>query len=549
VAARRFRLIAAATVAATAMLAAPAGARTHARVLVTSASAATLPAGARFVAELAPGLRAYALDAPHGLTATAFARRLRGRPGVLAAQADAPLRRSAFFNVCADAPTDVVTNPAAPVGAVGVDPPAQAPTIAVLDSGVDAGAPGLAGRVLPGYDATTGGTADTDGDGHGTQVAAVAAAAPGLFQGISPTSAIFPVRIYNQDDSTSAQWIVEAIQKAVKAGAKVINISGSNPRSAADGADVSVVGQAIAAAYAQGVITVVAAGNEGKSDPTIPGSFPHVLDVGSAGLEGDRNEFSNFGPFLDLVTPADRLLVPAPAGVCPSGFGTATGTSFSAPAVAGAVALLGAKRPELSTQQLFDLVRTGAVRDVGAAGRDDETGFGLLDVAAGLSAKAPRKEATELDDDVFWLTGAYRKKHPPFLAKTARATVKGHVSSSKDPQDVLPVTLRKGQTLTAAVKTAGGLVGLGIWSGDTGPFDISAGRDDELLADSGGLTEDPVVRWKAQRTGRYYVSVEAPDVPTQAEIDAAGTPLQLEQDYTLSLRRSGPSAKSKRRGR
>ena len=501
-----------------AALSAPA-AQAQSQVLVSATGAGALPVGARPVAQLAPGLGTFELTVPRGLTPEAYARRLEQRAGVLAAQPNWHLKRSTgLFNVCVDAPKQPQDSLAITTGAAALTPPATAAPIAVLDTGVEAGVPALAGRVLATSDVTTGGDAPGDSDGHGTQVAAVAAGASELFRGISPTSQVLPVRIYTRNGDTSAVWVVKAIQAAVKRGAKVINISGSNPRADLEEADVRVVEQAIAAAYAQGVITVVAAGNEGKGDLTVPGSLPHVLNVGSASADGQRDSFSNFGPFIDLVSPGAELTVPVGGNVCPSGFGRANGTSFSAPAVAGATAFLRTALPKLSTQQLFDLVRESATRDLSSAGRDDDTGFGMLDLSSGLNAATPANEPRELDDDVFWLKGIYAKKHTPLVKRTRFTRVRGRVSALKDPRDVFPVDLRKGERLTVTAKTspASAFVDMGIWKGGTGAFDIGLGKDANLLADPGGLSTTPRVSYRAKRKGRVYLSVEAPDVPSPA---------------------------------
>src|SRR3954452_17703096 len=90
---------------------------------------------------------------------------------------------------------------AAAVNALGVSVPQTKP-IAILDTGVDASVPELAGRVLPQVDALGGGPAG-DPDGHGTQVAAIAAGTPGQMRGVSPTSPILPVRIFDASGGTS----------------------------------------------------------------------------------------------------------------------------------------------------------------------------------------------------------------------------------------------------------------------------------------------------------------------------------------------------------
>src|SRR4029077_18460876 len=103
---------------------------------------------------------------------------------------------------CASQPDSVDGRIASAVNALGVSAPTT-PPIAVLDTGVGSDVPEIGGRIVTPFDATTGGTDGSDSDGHGTQVAGIAAGVPGLMRGISPTSPIMSVRVFNlQDDST-----------------------------------------------------------------------------------------------------------------------------------------------------------------------------------------------------------------------------------------------------------------------------------------------------------------------------------------------------------
>ena len=259
-----------------------------------------------------------------------------------------------------------------------------------------------------------------------------------------------------------------------------------------------------------------------------------MLTVGSAGPDGLRDSFSNFGPYLDVVSPGNQLVLPTPRTTCATGYGGASGTSFSAPAVAGATAWLQAARPSLTTQQLFDLMRTGAVKAIGN-GRSNDTGYGNLDVAAGLGAKPPNSEPSELNDDIFWLNGAYRKRHPSLLRTTSRLTVQGSLSSEKDPQDVYPIDLRAGQRLTVRCATSGSdLVDLELYKPSAGVFDVTRGVDTALVAGSDGLADNPVVSYRARRGGRYYVAIVAPDAPSSSTADAQPT-YATEISYRLSL--------------
>ena len=526
-------------------LAAPVGAAAaEPRVLATAESAKSLPGEPSFVSQLAPGLRVYTLETPLGMRAKAYADRLSHLRGVFAAQVDHRVERNAgLAQACADVPDannsqKLVTT----VAAAAVVAPETTKPVAILDTGVDPNVPELRGRVLPGFNAATGSTDTSDIDGHGTQVASVAAARAGRFQGTSPTSPILPIEIYNRSSETTVAWVVKGLEEATARGAGVINLSSSNPSVDVAETDADVLQQAITAAFAKGAITVVSAGNEGKGDPAVPGKLNRVLNVGSASADGTRDAFSNFGPWIDVVSPGANMILPSPLDVCTSGYGVANGTSFSAPAVAGAAALVWASRPELNAQQVYDVMRTGAVKDLYANGRDDDSGFGMLDVATGISSPAPIKQTTELDDDVFWVKQD-PKRHPTYLKKTRSAKIRSAVSVGKDPQDVFPVYVKRGQTLTVTGEAKGGVVGAGIYRPTTGSFDIGKGRTTYLVDDSEGVTNSPRASMRATRTGTYYVSISAPDLPDPKDELTASDKVDPQTTYTLTLRTTAVSKK------
>jgi subtilisin family serine protease len=153
-------------------------------------------------------------------------------------------------------------------------------TVAVLDSGVDASVPQLAGRVLPGADVIGGsGRGDSDCVGHGTFVAGLIAAqpTPGIgFTGLAPDVRILPVRqTTNGRDGDSAS-LAQAILAAVTGGAQVVNIS-----LAAD-APSDQLKSAVDFALQHGVVLVAAAANSAQQgNPlTYPAAYPGVIAVG-----------------------------------------------------------------------------------------------------------------------------------------------------------------------------------------------------------------------------------------------------------------------------
>ncbi|HLE83922.1 MAG TPA: S8 family serine peptidase, partial [Thermoanaerobaculia bacterium] len=232
--------------------------------------------------------------------------------------------------------------------------------------------------------------------GHGTFAAAQIAAAVGnglAIAGIAPRVTILPVRVLGADNRTSASTVAEAIRFAVGAGADVINLSLGGPE------PFEPMRQAIDDAVRAGVVVVAAAGNEGGDDPPadviFPARYEGAIAVGATAFDGGRASYSNTGPGLDLMAPAGestqsirgptRDAVPATSflhdpvtGETVYGGFFATGTSFAAPQVAAAAALLMALGVDDPAAVRFLLEQTA--QDLAAPGRDGQTGEGLLDL-------------------------------------------------------------------------------------------------------------------------------------------------------------------------
>jgi hypothetical protein len=212
--------------------------------------------------------------------------------------------------------------------------------VAVLDTGVDAAHPALAGRVLSrGYSAVTG-TSDTsdaanglddDGDGlvdemagHGTHVA-------GIVLQVAPGATILPVQVLDSDGVGDAFFLAEGIYYALAAGARVINLSLSST------VDARIVREAISAAANAGVVIVAAAGNAGRDRPIEhPAGHPEALAIAATDADDRKSGFSNYGEHVALAAPGTGIASALPGG----GYGFWSGTSMAAPFVAGAAALL-----------------------------------------------------------------------------------------------------------------------------------------------------------------------------------------------------------------
>ena len=101
---------------------------------------------------------------------------------------------------------------------------------------------------------------------------------------------------------------------------------------------------------------------------------------------------------------------------------------------------------------------------------------------------------------------------PTYLRRTRVATTRGSVSPGKDPQDAFKVYVRRGELLRARVTNGDSAAVLyaSIWSRRTGAFDMRLPSPSTELRDSGGFTQNPLVSYRATRTGTYYVAVFAP---------------------------------------
>jgi len=260
--------------------------------------------------------------------------------------------------------------------------------VAVLDSGVDATHPQLAGKLLPGYDSTTGAalaSGNTDDAGHGTAVTGVVAAATNDGSGLASLgweTRVIPVKVGGPDGSTTAD-LAEGIRWAVDAGARLLNISlGSCTQT-------EVERSAIAFAESRNVLVVASAGNSGAGAPaSYPAAYPSVLAVGATGFDSTVAVYSNTGPYVDLVAPggsgdgvADHSIRVLRAG---GGETVVDGTSFSSPLTAAAAALIYSRTPSATPASVRAALTSTAV-DRGPAGRDDAYGAGQLDAAAAVA--------------------------------------------------------------------------------------------------------------------------------------------------------------------
>ena len=270
--------------------------------------------------------------------------------------------------------------------------------VGVIDTGVDLDHPEFAGAIDDdSIDIATGSAATLgDVDGHGTAVAGIIAARRNnaLSHGVAFGARLLVVRADAPGSCPGAcafdhVHVAAATDHAINRGARVINYSIGGTGSV-DGA----LGDALGRAVDAGRIVVIAAGNEGGTDPTFPAIFAgtpearsRAIAVGALDVDGELASFSNrAGSARDffLVAPGVQILAPELDGDAT----LVSGTSFAAPHVSGAAALVLDAAPFLGVDQVVELLLETAT-DLGAPGTDAIYGRGLLNLEAALAPQGP----------------------------------------------------------------------------------------------------------------------------------------------------------------
>ena len=225
-----------------------------------------------------------------------------------------------------------------------------------------------------------------DANGHGTHVSGIIAANPsmGPIQGMAPRAKILPIAFMGADGAGLLSDSVLAIRYAVARGAKVINASWGGTSC------TQLLQTTVARLSAQGVLFVVAAGNNGDGlqprgadlarIPVFPAAFGLTTQmvVGASTPQDHMAAFSNFSSSLvDLVAPGELIVSTWPGG----GTRSMDGTSMATPFVSGAAAMLWAYRPKATPAQIKAALLAGV--DPGAFAVASQ---GRLDVRAAIQA-------------------------------------------------------------------------------------------------------------------------------------------------------------------
>lgn len=290
-------------------------------------------------------------------------------------------------------------------------------TVAVIDTGIVEDHTDLTANLLvaDGYDFiqdlesagdNDGMDADPNDEGesyHGNHVAGIIAADGRNDEGITGVAfdtKIMPLRVIGINDEATTFDIANAVLYA----ANQSNISNRLPSEPADIINLSLGGYgessflnlAIQEAISQGIIVVAAAGNNNTNDLFYPAAYEGVVGVGAVNDDLSRSSFSNFGSYIDVVAPGgtgfgdirfdgfqDGIL----STVYASEYIEYAGTSMAAPHVAGIAALMKSFDDSVGHSAFQAALSSGELTDdLGDAGYDTQSGFGLINAAKALGA-------------------------------------------------------------------------------------------------------------------------------------------------------------------
>ena len=253
--------------------------------------------------------------------------------------------------------------------------------VAIVDSGLSGSTGDIdKSRVLPGKNCV-GGTGVDDTLGHGTFVAGVIGATKdnGVgIAGIAPGVTIVPIKCYATDETDFAAQAAGIYAAVDEYHCDILNISAGDPEI------VPEVEAAIRHALDEGVIVVAAAGNSGDKQLLYPASYDGVISVSNVGRDMVLSATSNKNDHVWVTAPGREIIS---LGRLPGTVKMSSGTSFSAPAVAGVAALLKEAFPQMTPADFREILKVSS-KDLGSKGYDIYYGWGLLQAPDAIRAAA-----------------------------------------------------------------------------------------------------------------------------------------------------------------
>jgi len=206
--------------------------------------------------------------------------------------------------------------------------------------------------------------------GHGTLVA-------GIIHLVAPNARIVPIKAFDAYGDTTMFTIIEAVRQSMNLNVDVLNMSFSSNQNS------ETLRRAIVDAQASGITVVASAGNDASDAKDLyPASYPTVIGVGATDFNDRLASFSNYGPSVLVNAPGAYVVSTVPGGR----YAAAWGTSFSAPMVSGAVALVASARGHGHSDSAIVLTTADYIDNLNP-GLQGMLGRGRINVQQALKAK------------------------------------------------------------------------------------------------------------------------------------------------------------------
>jgi serine protease AprX len=330
--------------------------------------------------------------------------------------------------------------------------PGTAPTIAIIDSGIQPGRADFGNRVLANVNLTTlPANSPGDGRGHGTFVAGIAAGGADGYTGATPQANLVGVDVMDDNGVARTSDVIAGCQWVLANKAKYnIRIANLSLHSATPSNFTrDPLDNAVEQLWFNGVVVVAAAGNYGSPNgpsgvPYAPGNDPFVITVGAVDIGGTKNRnddqnapWSAYGRTLDgfmkpdVAAPGRYMVGPIPAGstlavqradkISAPGYIQLSGTSFAAPVVSGAAAQILAKHPTYTPDQVKGVLMDSAKPvDQAAPG---SVGVGEIQMSRAVMVSTPPNPNRALDNFVVSDSTGAKSFNAVSWSDTAKANV------------------------------------------------------------------------------------------------------------------------------
>lgn len=369
--------------------------------------------------------------------------------------------------------------------------------VAVVDTGIDYNNSLFEGRIL---DNGVNYVSDTSNNGrqrpgnsnssstpqddhwHGTAVSGI------IIESTLSNVHILPVKVLDREGKGTDSTVYMGLNYAIEQGADVINMS-----LGCDGTS-TLYEEAVKKAESKGIAVVAAAGNESNDVAKVtPANIKEAITVSSLDSNnGFSSSFSNYGSYVDFAAPGQNIQVVYLYG----GYKSVQGTSFSAPHVAAAVALLKSVNYYLEIEEITDILEDNAV-DLGSSGWDQYFGYGLIDLSK-IERYIGVEGALAFDSDPGTYTGSLSLK---LAAEDASAQIY-YTTDQTEPSDVNgelytgPITINTSTQIKAvaylngirwsSIISGSFVIGQEIETGDTLKGDVD-GDNKVTAADALGI--------------------------------------------------------------